>query len=104
MIGLGTWQGSVDTMFFSGTAEVRVFDDNGKYGFELKVPNIEIPKIEVKEVVEEGNKINAVATTNLLPGKDINLSLEFNGDTFTGFVKVPLLGKVNIKDGKKIAN
>ncbi|MBQ2775728.1 MAG: hypothetical protein IJF40_07580 [Clostridia bacterium] len=104
MIGLGTWQCSVDTMFFSGTAEVRVFDNNGEYGFELKVPNVDIPKIDVKEVIEEGNTINAVATAALLPGKEINLSLEFDGDTFTGFVKVPFIGKVKIKDGKKIAD
>lgn len=104
MIGLGTWQCSVDTMFFSGTATIHVFDNNGEYGFELKVPDIDIPNIYVKEVVEEGNTINAVATTDVLPGKDLTLSLEFNGDTFTGFVKVPFIGKVKIQDGKKIAD
>lgn len=103
MIGIGTWQCSVDTMFFSGTAEIRVFDKNGEYGFELKVPGVDIPNIDVKEVQEEGNTINAVATTDMLPGKDINISLEFDNDTFTGFLKVPFLGKIKIKDGKKIA-
>ncbi len=104
MIGLGTWQGSVDTMFFSGTAQVRVFDDNGKYGFELQVPDIDIPKIDVKEIIEEGNRISAVATTDILPGKEVKLELEFNGDEFTGFIRVPFIGKVKINDGKKIAD
>lgn len=103
MIGLGTWQCSVDTMFFRGDAQIKIFDNNGEYDFELSVPGIDIPNIVIKDIEEDGNSLTAIATTDLLPGKDINISLEFEDTTFTGFLKVPFIGKIKLKDGKKIA-
>ncbi len=103
MIGLGTWQCHVDTMFFKGDATIRIFDNNGEYGLELSIPDIDIPEVEVKEIVEEGNTLNAVARISLLPGKDINVFVEFQEDTFDGYLKVPFIGKIKLKDGKKIA-
>lgn len=102
MIGLGKWACNVNTMFFSGEVKINVFDDNGSYGFELDIPGIEIPDITIKEVKEEGDTINAVAQTSLLPGKDIELTITFDGDEFDGFLKIPFLGKVKFKDGHRI--
>lgn len=103
MIGLGKWACNVNTMFFSGEAKINVFDDNGKYGFELDVPGVTVPDITVKELKEEGNTINAITQTSLLPGKDIELTITFDGDEFDGFIKIPFLGKVKFKDGHRIA-
>lgn len=102
MIGLGKWSVRVDTMMFRGTATINVFDNNGEYGFELDASGIDIPDVKVSNVVENGNKLDAVATTSALPGKEVPLSLEFNGYEVTGFLKVPFIGKVKLKDGKKI--
>ncbi len=102
MIGLGKWACNVNTMFFSGEVKINVFDDNGSYGFELDIPGIQIPDINIKKVEEDVDTINAVAQTSLLPGKDVELTITFDGDEFDGFLKIPFLGKVKFKDGHRI--
>ena len=102
MIGLGKWACNVNTMFFSGEVKINVFDDNGSYGFELDIPGIQIPDINIKKVEEDDDTINAVAQTSLLPGKDVELTITFDGDEFDGFLKIPFLGKVKFKDGHRL--
>ena len=102
MVGIGTWSCRVDTMFFKGSGEVKVFDDGGKYGFELKIPGVTIPDMTIKEVAENGNRVHAIVGTSVMPNKDLEIDVTFDGDTFTGFVKVPILGKVILKDGKRV--
>ncbi|MBQ8015006.1 MAG: hypothetical protein IJ264_02345 [Clostridia bacterium] len=102
MIGLGKWACNVNTMFFSGEVKINVFDNNGTYGFELDIPGIQIPDIDIKKIEEDDDTINAVVQTSLLPGKDIELSITFDGDEFDGFLKIPFLGKVKFKDGHRI--
>lgn len=101
MIGLGKWVCHVDTMFFRGDAHLHLFDNNGEYGFELSLPDMSIPEIVIKDVTENGNTLNAVANVDLLPGKDIDVTLTFDGDTFEGLLKVPFIGKIKLKDGKR---
>ncbi|NLX93186.1 MAG: hypothetical protein GXZ02_04875 [Clostridiales bacterium] len=101
MIGLGKWICHVDTMFFRGDARIRLFDDNGKYGFELTLPDMDIPEVVIKDVTEDGNTLKAIANIDLLPGKDIDVTLTFDGDTFEGLLKVPFIGKIKLKDGKR---
>jgi len=103
MIGLGKWACNVNTMFFSGEVKIKVFDNNGSYGFELDIPGITVPDITIKEIKEEDDTIYAVTQTSLLPGKDIELTITFDGDTFDGFLKIPFVGKVKFKDGHRIA-
>lgn len=103
MIGLGKWACNVNTMFFSGEVKINVFDDNGKYGFELDIPGVTVPDIDVKKLEEDGNTINVVAQTSLLPGKDVEMTVSFDGDEFDGFLKIPFLGKVKFKDGHRVA-
>lgn len=103
MVGIGTWECRVDTMFFKGTAQIKVFDNNGAYGFEVIVPGMDVPDIEVISVEEDGNAVDATIRTSLTGDKDIDLSVEFDDDIVTGFIKVPYLGKVKLKDGHRIA-
>ena len=103
MVGIGTWSCRVDTMFFSGSGTIKVFDDNGKYGFNLDIPGVKVPDIEIKSVEENGNAVHAVVTSSVMPNKEMEIDVEFSDDTFTGFIKVPILGKVKLKDGKRIA-
>ena len=102
MIGLGKWACNVNTMFFSGEVKINVFDNNGEYGFDLDIPGIDIPDIEIKSVEEDDDSIVAIAGTSLLPGKDIELNITFDGDEFDGFLKIPVIGKVKFKDGHRI--
>ena len=103
MIGLGKWACNVNTMFFSGEAKLTVFDNNGSYGFELEVPGVTVPDIAIKSIEEDDDTLTAVVQTSLLPDKDIDLTVTFDGDEFDGFVKIPFLGKVKFKDGHRIA-
>lgn len=103
MIGLGTWACNVNTMFFSGEAKIKIFDNNGSYGFEVDVPGITVPDIDVKSVEEDDDTVTAVVQISLLPGKDIELTVTFDGDEFDGFAKIPFLGKVKFKDGHRVA-
>ncbi len=103
MIGLGTWEARIDTMFYRGTARVKIYDDNGQYGFEVTVPGVDVPDISVVSIEEEAEHISAVVTTSVLPGKEINLDVDIDGDDLFGFVKVPYFGKVKLKDAHRIA-
>jgi hypothetical protein len=33
---------------------------------------------------------------------NVDISVEINGDTFAGYIKVPFFGKIEIKNGKRI--
>ncbi|HZJ77331.1 MAG TPA: hypothetical protein VFD52_00825 [Clostridia bacterium] len=102
MIGIGTWSFNVDTMFFKGDAKIKIFDNNGEYGFEVEIPGEDIPEILVKDVKEEGNTLTAVGNISMLKGKDVPISLTFEDDVVNGFLKVPYIGKIKLKDGKKV--
>lgn len=102
MIGLGKWVCHVDTMFFRGDANLHLFDNNGAYGFELSLPDMDIPEVVIKDISEDGNTLHAIANVDLLPGKDIDVTLTFEGDTMEGLLKVPFIGKIKLKDGKKV--
>ena len=102
MIGLGKWVCSVDSMFYRGEVFFTISDNNGEYAFEGSIPDMETPDIDFISVTEDGNTLSAVARTDLLPGKDIEASLTFEtDDPFTGLVKIPFIGKIKLKDGKR---
>lgn len=101
MIGIGTWQCRVDTMFFKGDVKFKITDNNGQYGLEI-IMDGPVPKFEIKNIREEGNTLRATGTVEMLPGKEIESELTFNGDTCEGALKVPMLGKIKLKDGKKV--
>ena len=103
MIGLGNWVCNVSSMVFSGEVKMEIFDDNGSYGFKLDIPNVKIPDVTVKEVKEDGTDVTVTVQTSMLPGKDIVLNATFDGDTFEGVLKIPFVGKVKLKDGRRLA-
>lgn len=103
MIGLGKWACNVNTMFFSGEVKINIFDDNGAYGFDIDIPGIKIPEIDIKSVEEDDDTVYAVVQVpSLLPGKDIEMTVTFDEDDFDGFIKVPIIGKVKFKDGHRV--
>lgn len=102
MIGLGKWACHVDTMFYRGDATFTIKDNNGEYGWELDVPGVDVPEIVIRNITEDGNTLTAVANVDLLPGKDIDITATFEGDTFEGLIKIPFIGKIKLKDGKRV--
>ncbi len=103
MIGLGKWGGRVDTIFFKGDVVLIIADKDGQYDFDIELnADIDIPDFRFYDIVEEGNTLKGKGEVSLLPGKVIDAELTFNGDTMDGFLKIPYVGKIKIKDGKKI--
>lgn len=107
MIGLGTWKGSVNTMFFKGDVTIVVKDNNGQYDFDVVLPADigDIPEFKIYDVAADGNVITGKAEVSLLPGKVIDLYFEVDEDAglMSGYLKVPFIGKIKIKDAQRIA-
>lgn len=103
MIGLGKWTGEINTSMISGNAIVEITDNNGEYDFSVTVPSLKkLPNFRVYEVKEIGNQLSGKAEIDLMGKMIVDVHVEINGDTFTGYLKVPFLGKIEIKNGKKI--
>lgn len=102
MLGIGTWKTKVCNMFYNGEITLRVFDNNGEYGFELVEPKMNAPTVEIKQLNTSGNHLSAVFTARELHGRDATIELDFTENTVSGTAKLPLVGTVTIKDGIKL--
>lgn len=103
MIGLGKWTGDIETSFISGSAIVEIRDKNGEYDFSVTVPSMKkLPNFTVYNIKETGNCLSGKADIELMGKMTVDISVEIHGDTFTGYIKVPFMGKVEIKNGRKI--
>jgi len=103
MLGLGTWQFEVDTMFYRGRVLLMVGEKDGEYDISIDIPGMDVPDFKVVSIEAEDNTVTGAAQTDLLRGKDIPFSITFDGDTAEGYLKVPFMGKFTMRDGKKIA-
>lgn len=103
MIGIGKYKVAVDHMFFKGDAVFEIEYENGKYEFEIEIENADYEfDIDITEAEEDGNTLYAKATVAILPGKTIDITLTFEDDKCNGFLKIPFVGKIKIKDAVKI--
>lgn len=103
MIGLGKWTGEIETSLISGSAIVEISDNNGEYDFSVTVPSLKkLPNFKVYNIKEDGNRLSGKAEIELMGKMNVDISVEISGDTFTGYIQVPFLGKIEIKNGKKI--
>ena len=98
MLGTGTWHLKIGNMFYSGDITLRVFDDGGKYGFEIIEPKMTAPEVEIKRLSTAGNHLSATGTARELRGRDAQIELDFTDISVSGSAKVPLIGTVTIKD------
>lgn len=103
MIGLGKWTGDIETSMLCGNAMVEITDNNGEYDFSVTVPSLKkLPNFRVFDIKEEGNQLSGKAEIDLMGKMIVDVCVEINGDTFTGYFKVPFIGKIEIKNGRKI--
>lgn len=103
MLGLGKWQGSVKTIFFKGDVIIEIEEDDGEYEIEVKLPKpFEEAEFEFHNLVEEGNVLKGEGSISLLPGRKLEAELTFDGDAMQGTLKIPFIGVIKIKDGKRI--
>lgn len=102
MIGLGTWEAPINTMIFKGTGRMTISDNNGEYDFKFEIVGEQLPEIKVSNIVENGNTLTAIGECDLLKGTQVPVTITFDGDTFSGVIKAPFIGKLKL-NGKKIA-
>lgn len=103
MIGLGKWTGTIETSVISGTAEVTISDKNGEYDFAVSVPDTEkLPDFSVYDIKEDGNRLSGKAKIAVMGTLTVEIFAEFHEDTFDAYIKVPFLGNIPIKNGKRV--
>lgn len=103
MLGLGTWEFPVNIMVYKGTVQMDITGEEGQYGFALRVPNYEVPDVTIRSVSENGSTLNIIARIAMFKNKDIPVSVTFDGDTASGMVKAPFVGRIKLNNGRKIA-
>lgn len=103
MIGLGKWTGDIDAGKMSATAIVDIWDNNGEYAFNISVPSMEkLPDFTVFDVKEDGNRLTGKAKIAVMGSLTVEISAEFHEDTFDAEIKIPFMGKLPIKNGRRI--
>jgi hypothetical protein len=105
MIGLGKWQADIDNILFKGAAVFTIADENGNYKIDLELPgeDLGVTDIDIQNIQEDGDTLTGEAKVDILPGnKPCEISLTFSGDVCNGFLKVPFIGKIKVKDANKI--
>ncbi len=92
-------------MLYSGEVSFSIVDKDGKYDVEFDLPEgvSNAPQFTVSDVEEKDNTLSAKVEVSLLPGKKIDITMEFDGDTMNGVIKIPFIGKVKLEDFKRIA-
>ena len=97
------YKAKINNMFFKGDAVFCVTCNDGKYGMEIDLEGAEFEMpVEIIESEVVDNTFIAKATTELLEGKAFDINLTFEDDKCNGFLKIPFVGKVKIKDAVKI--
>ncbi len=103
MIGLGKWGCDINSMIYSGKVVIDITDNNGVYHFDLSLEDFDVPEYEVVDVKEEGSDTLKILVLVPMLAKEIEMTVTFTADSFSGVAKIPFLGKVKFKDGYRIA-
>lgn len=101
MVALGKWACTVDSMFFRGEVIVNILEKDGSYDFELELPGVDVPDYTIKSIEVTDDHLSAVVSVSML-GKDAQLDIDFEDDSFTGLIKIPFIGKIKLKDGHRV--
>ena len=105
MIGLGKWQAEINNIIFKGSAVFTIADDNGNYKIDLELPgeDLGVSDINIQNIQEDGDTLTGEATVDIIPGgKACEISLTFTDDVCNGFLKVPFIGKIKLKNGHRV--
>lgn len=105
MTGLGTWTCRIDTPLIKDKPLFTIFDNGGRYGIRFRMRNYETDNLDIIEAEESGNILRFnVAVDKFKPGATAVTELNFDGDRFTGFIRLPIMGKLKLVDGERVEN
>lgn len=104
MIGLGKWQATVNALLFRGTVGVTISDNNGEYVIDFELPDkFKDVKVKTYDIKEEGNTLSGKGEITMLPGKELEAVVTFDGDTMTGVLNIPFLKRsIELKNGHRV--
>ncbi len=103
MIGIGKYKVDIDHMFFKGEAIFEIGFENGNYKFEIDIDDADFDMdVTIVDFEEDDDTLDAKATVAILPGKEIDVHLTFDDNGCNGYLKIPFVGKIKIKDAVKI--
>ncbi len=97
------YKAKINNMFFKGDAVFCITCNDGQYGMEIELDgaDFEMPVV-IEEASVEDNVFTAKASTPILPDKNFDILLTFEDDKCNGYLKIPFVGKVKIKDAIKL--
>ncbi len=106
MIGLGKWQATVNALLFKGTVGVTISDNNGEYVIDFELPDkFKDVKVKTYDIKEEGNTLSGKGEITMLPGKELEAIVTFDGDTMTGVLNIPFMKKsIELKNGHRVVD
>lgn len=104
MIGIGTWKASVNTLVFRGEITIVISDNNGEYNIDFRFPDkFKDMKIKTYDIKENGNTLSGKGEISMLPGKELEAEVTFDGDAFTGVLKIPFIKRnIELKNGRRV--
>jgi len=96
MIGIGSWECNVSTVFFKGKVHIDIADNGGKYSFAVSVDGKQVNSYRITSISQQGtDTLVATGFANAMPNKTVTLTVKFTSEnTFEASVKIPLLGNV----------
>ena len=103
MTRLGTWTCKIDSPLIKDKPLFTIFDNNGKYGIKFRMRSYENDNLPVISAEEDGNTLRLnVAADKFKPGAVASTELTFDNDSFTGFIRLPIMGKIKLLNGIKV--
>ena len=103
MIGLGKWGCDINSLFYSGKVVIDITDNDGVYHFDPSLTDFDVPEYEVVDVIESGSDTLKIIVLVPMLAKEIEMTVTFTADSFSGMAKIPFLGKIKFKDGYRIS-
>lgn len=104
MLGIGTWRFDVDTYLFHGPATMELRYERGEYWMLIYVRGLRHPlDYRIIRSERDGETLHLVWNSSLVPrSREISGDFTFTKDRCNGVVRIPVYGKLILRDGKRI--
>lgn len=98
---LGRWECQINHPLYNGMAYADI-KAGAPYEIQLNVDSPYFPKVTFLRIEEIGNQLDLTAKIDLIP-LHIKTHVVINGDTFQGQIRIPFIGEIQLKDGRRVS-
>lgn len=105
MTGIGTWTATVNTIYIKGDVTIIISENNGEYDVAVELPGrFAAAKLSFSEITADGETLRGKGELMLNPKRSLSAEAEitFDGDEFTGSIKITMAGVIKLKNGHRI--